>query len=250
MMELPLPPDEYRRLVGPTEAKFFDNPTGAPLFPGLPLDVYRSVLDFGCGCGRLARQFLQQRPRPERYLGLDRHAGMIEWCQGQLAPAASAFEFRHHDAFHPHLNPGGHVDPLPFPAADESISLVVAWSVFTHLYEAETEFYLREIARVLTGDGMAMTTWFLFDKAGFPMMQEFQNALFINATDPTNAVIFDRTWLRARLHAAGLMMSDIVRPALRGYQWTILLRRQAADRVEPAFPEDNAPLGILRAPVS
>jgi SAM-dependent methyltransferase len=250
MTDLPLPPDEYRRLVGPTDVKFFDNPTGAPVFEGLPLDAYRSVLDFGCGCGRLARQFLQQQPRPARYLGLDRHAGMIDWCRLQLAPSAATFEFRHHNAFHPHLNPGGLADPLPFPAADESFSLVVAWSVFTHLFEAEADFYLREVARVLTGDGVAMTTWFLFDKAGFPMMQEFQNALFINSTDPTNAVIFDRTWLLARIHAAGLMMSHVVPPALRGYQWTMHLQRQAADRIEPVLPEDRAPFGIMRAPVS
>ena len=28
------------------------------------------------------------------------------------------------------------------------------------------------------------------------MMQDFQNALYINDVDPTNAVIFDREWLR------------------------------------------------------
>jgi SAM-dependent methyltransferase len=250
MTDLPFPPEEYRRLVGPTDVKFFDNPTGAPVFADLPLEVSASVLDFGCGCGRLARQLLQQQPRPGRYLGLDRHAGMIDWCRSQLAPAAATFEFRHHNAFHPHLNPGGLTEPLPFPAADESFSLVVAWSVFTHLLEAEADFYLREVARVLTSDGAAITTWFLFDKAGFPMMQEFQNALFINATDPTNAVIFDRTWLRARLDDAGLMMTHIVPPAVRGYQWRIQLQRRRADHIEPVFPEDQAAFGIMRAPVS
>jgi SAM-dependent methyltransferase len=249
MRDLPLPPEDYRRLVGPTEDKFFDNPTGAPVFADLPLELSASVLDFGCGCGRLARQFLQQQPRPVRYLGLDRHAGMIEWCRSQLAPAAATFDFRHHNAFHPHLNPDGLADPLPFPAADQSFSLVVAWSVFTHLFEAEAGFYLDEVARVLTSDGVAVTTWFLFDKAGFPMMQAFQNALFINATDPTNAVIFDRTWLRARVHHAGLMMTHIVPPAVRGYQWRIQLQRRRGDRAEPDFPEDRAAFGIMRAPL-
>jgi SAM-dependent methyltransferase len=250
MTELPFPPEEYRRLVGPTELRFFDNPTGAPVFANLPLDVYASVLDFGCGCGRLARQFLQQQPRPERYLGFDRHAGMIDWCRSQLAPAAATFDFQHHNAYHPHLNPDGVAHPLPFPAPDASASLVIAWSVFTHLLEADTDFYLREVARVLTSDGIAVTTWFVFDKAGFPMMQEFQNALFINAVDPTNAVIFDRTWLRARIDEAGLMMTHIVPPAVRGYQWTLRLQRRSADRIALDFPEDTAPFGIMRAPVS
>jgi hypothetical protein len=43
MPDLPFPPEEYRRLVGPTEVKFFDNPTGAPVFAGLPLEMYASV---------------------------------------------------------------------------------------------------------------------------------------------------------------------------------------------------------------
>jgi SAM-dependent methyltransferase len=249
MIELPLPPEEYRRLVGPTEVRFFDNPAGTPVFPDLPLGVYASVLDFGCGCGRLARQFLQQTPRPGRYMGLDRHAGMIAWCQAHLAPAADTFEFRHHNAFHPHLNPDGVADPLPFPVSDASISLVVAWSVFTHLFEAETAFYLREVARVLTDDGVALTTWLLFDKSGFPMMQEFQNALFINAIDPTNAVIFDRAWLRGRIRDAGLTMTHIVPPAVRGYQWVIHLQRQASGRADLDFPDDLAPIGIVRAPL-
>ena len=41
-------------------------------------------------------------------------------------------------------------------------------------------------------DGWLHASWFLFDKRLFPMMQPFQNALFINETDPSNAVIFDR----------------------------------------------------------
>lgn len=250
MTDLPLPPEDYRRLVGPTEDRFFDNPTGAPIFSDIPPHAYASVLDFGCGCGRLARQLIQQHPRPERYLGIDRHPGMIAWCQSALAPAAPTFEFQHHDVFHSHLNPGGIAAPLVFPASDQSMSLVIAWSVFTHLLEAEAVFYLGELSRVLTNGGVALTTWFLFDKTGFPMMQEFQNALFINTTDPTNAVIFDRAWLRARVSDAGLMMTHIVPPAVRGYQWRIDLQRRAPGVIEREFPEDVAPIGVMRAPVS
>jgi SAM-dependent methyltransferase len=250
MNTLPFPPDEYRRLVGPTDPRLFDNPTGAPVFAGIPPDAYASVLDFGCGCGRLARRMIQQQARPGRYLGIDRHPGMIAWCQTALTPAAPTFEFRHHNVFHPQFNPDGLTEPLAFPADDRSMSLVVAWSVFTHLLEAEAVFYLGEVARVLTEDGVALTTWFLFDKSGFPMMQEFQNALFINPIDPANAVIFDRAWLRARVADAGLVMTHIEPPILRGYQWQIHLQRRAPHRGECEFPEDTAPVGIARAPIA
>src|SRR5687768_18468903 len=135
-----------RELVGPTDPALFDNPSGEPVYPHLPLEVYDSVFDFGCGCGRVARQLIQQRPRPERYLGIDVHRGMIQWCRENLMPAAPAFEFLHHDVFSRGLNPNGTADSAPFPAPDDSFTLVQAFSIFTHLTERQTPHYLREAA--------------------------------------------------------------------------------------------------------
>jgi SAM-dependent methyltransferase len=104
LTDLPVPPIEFRRLVGPTDPSFFDNPNLLPVFPDVKEEAYASVFDFGCGCGRLARQLIQQRLRPARYLGVDRHRGMIAWCQQHLAPLAPGFAFQHHDVFHDPLN--------------------------------------------------------------------------------------------------------------------------------------------------
>lgn len=249
MTSLPVPPIEFRRLVGPTEPHFFDNPSRKPVFPDIAVAAYESVFDFGCGCGRLARQLLQQEPRPRRYIGVDRHAGMIGWCQENFGPHAPGFQFLHHDVFHDVLNPGGTPGHLPLPAGDHDVKLFIAWSVFTHLLEDDAEFYLRELARVLHGDGIAVTTWFLFDKGEYPMMQEFQNALFINDRDPTNAVIFDKGWLAAELAQAGLVMTRAVAPTIRGYQWVIHLQRAAAGRTAVQLPDDLAPRGIARPPL-
>jgi SAM-dependent methyltransferase len=248
MADVPLPPVELRRLVGPLEDHFFTNPTGAPVF-GLEPGAYDQVLDWGCGCGRLARQLIQQHPRPKAYLGLDLHRGMVQWCQHHLAPHAPGFEFRHHDVYNAGLNPSGSTAPLPFPIADGTVSLVIAWSVFTHVLEAAAGFYLREVARVLRPGGVAVTTWFLFDKAYFPMMQEFQNALYINDVDPTNAVIFDRRWLRETARAAGLVITQARPPEVRGYQWLLHLQPLAAGLPEAELPADVAAMGVVRPPL-
>jgi SAM-dependent methyltransferase len=247
---IPLPPIEYRRLVGPTDPQFFEHAGPTLVFPDVGDAAYTTVFDFGCGCGRLARQLIQQRCRPARYVGVDRHKGMVRWCQENLAPHASGFQFHHHDVLHPQLNPAGIPGHLPLPAEDSDVTLFIAWSVFTHLLEPDAEFYIQEMSRVLGPTGIAVTTWFLFDKLDFPMMQEFQNALLINATDPTNAVIFDRTWLNAQADRAGLVATRITPPAIRGFQWTIHFERQAPGRVPAAFPEDLAPRGLARPPVS
>ncbi|MGH7487554.1 MAG: class I SAM-dependent methyltransferase, partial [bacterium] len=198
----PLPPAELRQLVGSAREELFDNPSGGAVFPEAPPEAYDFVFDWGCGCGRIARQLLQQRHRPRKYVGVDLHRGMVQWCQRHLSSLSPDFEFHHHDIFHVGLNPGGSVEALLFPVPDCSVTLFLALSVFTHVKEAAATFYLNELGRVLHPGGLAVTTWFLFDKENFPMMQEFQNTLFINDIDLTNAVIFDRAWLRAALDCA------------------------------------------------
>jgi SAM-dependent methyltransferase len=238
-----------RLLVGPTDDALFDNPAGRLVFPGIPAEAYDSVLDFGCGCGRLARQLIQQRPRPRAYLGLDLHRGMVQWCQDHLAPRAPGFRFEHHDVWNVAFNPQGQRATAAFAAPDRSVSLMIAWSVFTHLVEANVPYYLSEVTRVLQEDGYLQSTWFLFDKTGFPMMQEFQNALYINHNDPTNAVIFDRAWLRRILAEAGLKVVGATPPRIRGFQWVLLITRGSHPRPEIELPEDLAEPGLARPPL-
>lgn len=247
--DLPIPPPLMRSLVGPTAEADFDNPSGNPVIDGLPDSAWEAVLDFGCGCGRLARQMLQQVPRPKQYLGIDLHAGMIRWCQENLSSHAENFRFLHQDVFNAGLNPLGRVDRAAFPVADRSITLVIGWSVFTHLLEDPAIFYLAETARVLRPDGFALLSFFLFDKSEFPMMQEFQNALYINSNDPTNAVIVDRTWLLRTTARVGLVLTGAAVPSLRGYQW-LLQFRPAESGVRPIeLPQDTGPRGRLAPPL-
>ncbi len=237
--ELPLPPLEMRTLVGPTDAGLFDNPSGAPVFAGFAPDQFRSVLDFGCGCGRIARQLIQQLPRPERYLGIDLHAGMIDWCTQNLAPRAPGFEFRHHDVFYGAFNPGKN-KPLyaALPGPSDQFTLAIALSVFTHLTQPQSEAYLAELARVLAPGGVLLSTWFLFDKRDFPMMQEEQNTLFINEHDVRNAVIYDRAWVRSAASEAGLIICGATPPPIRGHQWELRMTQPRDGVEEVELPED------------
>ena len=247
---LPIPPFEMRQLVGPTDPSAFELAPGQSTFPGVPEEAYDAVLDFGCGCGRNARKLLQQATRPRRYVGIDLHRGMIEWCRTNLAPAAPAFSFHHHDVFNAGLNPGaGKPSFAPFPVEDAAFSLVVAWSVFTHLTEAQATHYLSEAARVLRPGGVFVSTWFLFDKSAFPMMQDFQNALFINDVDPTNAVIFDRRWLLRAIEDVGLALTRAEPPTVRGFHWQLAMAHRASGATSIELPEDCAPIGLVRPPL-
>ena len=243
--ELPLPPPEMRRLVGPLDPELvpFDNPTGTP-FPYAPEEGQGRVFDFGCGCGRMARLLLQSRTPPAEYLGIDLHRGMVEWCQENLTPRAPTFEFRHHDVFDSQFNPGeGKPAVAPFPAPHNSFSLVVAGSVFTHLVEQHARHYFDEVVRVLTPTGVFFSSWFLFDKADFPVLGDDRNALYVSYSYPPTAVAFDRSWVTARAGEAGLSIHRVKKPLVRGGQWALWMTpaREGVESLE--LPPDDAPYG-------
>jgi SAM-dependent methyltransferase len=240
MKEPPLPPLELRRLVCHDDVLFDLPHPGTVVFPLVGESLYQSVFDFGCGCGRIARQLLAQDPKPKHYVGVDIHKGMIEWCQSNLSPYDSSFRFYHHDVWNLGLGPENtRRSTTPFPAGTCEFSLVIAHSIFTHLYKDQTKFYLGEIARILTENGVARTTWFLFDRATFPMLFDFQVSLFVNEVDPSNAVIYDWQWLLGELRRQGLRIIRTVPPSIRGHQWELYLQK-SVEHFEHRFPLDPA----------
>lgn len=245
--ELPMPPLEMRRLVGPTDLSLYSNPNAELVYAYLPPEIYRAFFDFGCGCGRVARQLIGQWPRPELYVGIDLNASLIDWCNQNLRPVAPGFSFVHHDVFNVALNPSrGKPLTAPFPAQDSQFTMINAISVFTHLTESQAEYYLRECARILHPEGVLHASWFLFDKADHPMMDGSSNALYVSYTDPSAAVIFDRAWVRDTARALGLRIFQVIAPTIRGHQWLVLMTRRK-DVPEIELPEDAAPRGIVEA---
>lgn len=245
-MQIPMPPVELRRSVGLEGTEHFENPHGVLAF-GDDVDAanYESVLDFGCGCGRVARQMLlQSHSVPSRYLGLDLYRPSIEWCQKNLR--APGFDFVHLNAFNIGLNPDG----LRLASIDtkEAFTLINAHSVFTHIIEPDIDFYFEQLASRLTRGGTMRTTWFMFEKSNFPMMQEFQNCIYINPDDLTNATIYATDFVRRLFSRHGLQIIRAHRPSIRGHQWALFAA--VGDGAHAEFEADLAPVGLARPPVS
>ena len=238
-----------RALVGPTDEASFDNPTHGLVYSHLPAELYRRVFDFGCGCGRVARQMILQSPRPERYLGVDLHRGMIEWARTNLTPVAPEFEFQHHNVYNRALNPGeGLPEVAPLPAEDSSFTLVNALSVFTHLTERQAVHYMREAARILEPGGLIHASFFLIDKTEFPMMMEDSNALYLSYEDPSAAVLDDREWVCQIASASGLTLAGVVPPQVRNHQWVLMFAHSRPGLEPVPFPTDAAPVARVVTP--
>ena len=115
------------------------------------------ILDIGCGCGKMARFFLIN-PRV-RYIGLDVFPPAISWCQ-KAFEQFPRFRFEHLDIASPVYNPAGKIDPgeAILPVETGAVDFVICGSLFTHLPEPAFLHYLKEITRVLGGEGKALVS--------------------------------------------------------------------------------------------
>jgi SAM-dependent methyltransferase len=101
---------------------------------------FGAVLDFGCGCGRLIRQW-RNAGGPKLY-GVDYNPRLAGWCRTNLPFAEFA------------VNKAG--SPLNF--AEGTFDFIYSISVFTHLTEQKQQFWVGELTRVLKPGGHLLIT--------------------------------------------------------------------------------------------
>jgi SAM-dependent methyltransferase len=145
---LPVPPARLIvRVAGTPDPAWFlesgrlaaQSISGALERAGTPMDSVASVLDFGCGCGRVIRNWAQL---DARVAGSDLSGEAIEWCRENLAFAR--------------FETNGLSPPLAFDST--SFELAYALSVLTHLPEAIQHQWMDELVRVVRPGGFLLLT--------------------------------------------------------------------------------------------
>lgn len=104
-----------------------------------------SVIDVGCGSGRLATQLA--RYPALRYLGTDLVPALLDYARRRAARPDFRFE---------------PVNRPVLPAEDASADFVTFFSVFTHILHEESYVYLAEARRVLRPGGRAVFSFLEF----------------------------------------------------------------------------------------
>ncbi|MBN3906209.1 MAG: class I SAM-dependent methyltransferase [Nostoc sp. NMS1] len=136
----PFPPQELMYNVSGLQNQKDFASHGVDLFQAysqaspIPLTDYQNLLDFGCGCGRLARMF---KGHPHKVTGCDIDSRHIKWINDNLAYMTSVVT-----SVHP---------PLPF--SDHQFDGIIANSVFTHLNENSQDQFLSELHRICIPNG-------------------------------------------------------------------------------------------------
>lgn len=107
---------------------------------GTEIESFERVLDFGCGCGRVARHWI--RIQELEVHGCDVDADQIEWCRENL----------------PQLQ--ARVTPLAPPTDYEAncFDFIYALSVFTHIDEELQHAWIAEFRRLLRPGGKLLFT--------------------------------------------------------------------------------------------
>jgi 2-polyprenyl-3-methyl-5-hydroxy-6-metoxy-1,4-benzoquinol methylase len=100
-----------------------------------------SIMDFGCGWGRIIRFFLKDLD-PSRLYGLDCYREMIDICKKQNLNCN--FEA---------------IDPMPpVKYQNETFDIIYLYSVFSHLSEDVHLAWLKEFCRILKPEGILIAT--------------------------------------------------------------------------------------------
>jgi SAM-dependent methyltransferase len=145
---LPVPPAHLIvRVAGTPDASWFlesgrlaaESIRSALARADTPIEGVGSILDFGCGCGRVVRNWARLEAR---VAGSDLSGAAIEWCRANLPFAR--------------FEANGLSPPLAFD--DSSFDLAYALSVLTHLPEAIQHEWMNELARVVQPEGLVLVT--------------------------------------------------------------------------------------------
>lgn len=162
------------------------------------LDSFESILDWGCGCGRLSRH-LARLPVPEpgpRLTGVDIDSDNVAWCRDHLAVS---------------LDPAPEFQTVPLlPPTDlptDAFDLIVGHSVMTHLREDDQLAWLSELQRVMRPGGFALLTinaetsiWWTDPPAN--VVREWREAGFTDAARDAalDGFVDDEQYYRATFH--------------------------------------------------
>jgi ubiquinone/menaquinone biosynthesis C-methylase UbiE len=151
--------------VGETFLQYFVNLAG--------IKPHYRVLDVGSGTGRMALP-LTKYLKDGSYEGIDIVAPSVKWCQKTYALRHRNFRFHLSDIYNKEYNPKGKVkaSEYKFPFESASFDFVFLTSVFTHMLPEDMENYLSEIARVLTGGGRCLITYFLLNAESLKLIEE------------------------------------------------------------------------------
>ncbi len=159
-----------------------------------------TVLDIGCGQGRLLIGIIRRLGAVRRYVGLDVHEPSLVWMRQNLQPIAPWAELHRLDYRNERYNPKGSRD-IP-PSLHGTFDRIVLYSVFSHMRLTDIAVYSRFIRDRLADQGRVLLTVFVED--GVPDEEENPEGYIMRWGGPLHCVRLNRATFETVLEEAGL----------------------------------------------
>jgi SAM-dependent methyltransferase len=119
-----------------------------------------TLLDFGCGQGRLLNGLLYMDFEVRKYIGLDTNKKSIKWCRSRLKSEKFPIKFVYLPSFNARYNKNADgLKKLPFKK--DYFDLIFLNSVFSHMLSEDIIFYLKEFHNCLKEEGSIYLTAFV-----------------------------------------------------------------------------------------
>lgn len=167
-----------------------------------------SMLDIGCGTGRMAVPLTEYLSGHGAYWGFDSGKKRVQWCRDHIGAKFANFHFEHSDVYSKYYNPAGKIQPgdYTFPYENEKFDFVILISVFTHMLPEAMLHYMKEITRVLKPGGRLFATYSILKDDQFRIIGAGKNALdfrypiqtgfTIDANDPESSIAYQEDYLK------------------------------------------------------
>jgi SAM-dependent methyltransferase len=208
-------------VIGGGDPERVASETLAVLAKYVDLNGQRSILDVGCGCGRIAAALTQHVGSATQYAGVDILPGLVDFARRFITSRYPNFEFllldesnQTYDGWRA-KNAQSDLAKLSEARPAGSVDLAIAVSLFTHLDFAPAVETLTAMGHLLTKGGRAFITIFLLDpkaregiengRTGFSFKHRTASGkLFAEKLeDPTYGVAHEIGQLEDLIRAAG-----------------------------------------------
>ena len=192
-----------------------------------PLSQKTSILDFGCGQGRLAIGLLLCCSDLGSYTGIDTDLDAINWSKRWIQKKHTNYSFIHVEAHNALYNPTASHRPN-LPVSDNTFDVIFLNSVFSHMLSDDVSFYLNQLNQGLKSGGIIYLTAFIEEDVP-EVMENPPGYLNKVSTLPLHRVRYNKKFFLDLMAKSGYKVVEFKHQSIQRSKQSVLIAEKILD---------------------